>query len=1201
MTVLRLDPLTDEDIAAILDSRGDIDDAEGFIKAAKERRGEGLLANPQTLKMLADVVCGGGGWPKSRMQTFEMASRQMVREHNEEHQAAQESGSPPAPEQLLDAAGRLCALQLISEGAGYTLRGQPDEEYLSPDQCDYDSPEVLPLALATKLFKGVSSNRFSPIHRHLAEFLGGRHLAKVIQDGLPARRVISLMTGEDDTVVTEMRGLSAWLAAHSSDAQADLIERDPIGVGLYGDIGESSLDEKRALLKSLRSNVSSLENAYRLDYAWRIAEAFRAFATSEMEPELREVLTDSSRSADHQMFTDFVLRVLSEGMPLPDLGPLLLEIVRDETRLPSVNTSALNAFIHSYPDSEDRTSELKGLLVEIQSGYFSDPDDELLGILLAKLYPRDLPPSEVWDFYGKGKPDFFGSYYYFWEINLVENSSNEQVAELLDHLTKWLPDSASSPDILPVNLLAQGLKTHGDQLDPVRLYKWLDVGCRKKAIGVNATGAFAFQRRDASIREIRSWLEKRPEIQKAVILEGVVHCPDKFNLTAFRHQHLHLSSLPPDFGLWCLEQAVSMADAKPLVAERLLEWASGAYQDHVGDAGLSLAVLQEQARKNVRLEKRLDQLLSPAPIDQEHLEYQEKRPQEEEEEQQQWIDHVRSNKPALLENRAAPGLLYHMADWYFSGQRAIEERLRGDRDLIDAVLQGLRGTINRGDVPDQDEILRLREQNRMHYLGLPFLAGITEAEKTTDVSRWKDDRVRKAVAFYYGSHLSNHKPQWYRRLLAERPEVVAEVHVQFADSGFRNGREHIDKLSELALDHDHTQVSRHASLPLLRAFPTQCKAAQIQDLKYLLWAALQFADRASLRDLIGEKCSQKSIDDTQHVYWLATGIVVAPEVYGDRLEEFVQGREDRSSHLMVFLEDREKFPSDALGNPLLELLVRLVGKYAEPGQFWDGSNRTYMGSEARTSEFVHDLIKSLSTTPEKEASDALSRLIDDESLSSWHNELSQAQDTQGVIRRDAGYRHPDIEQVCQTLNDRTPANAADLAALLVDRLHELARQIRTGNTDDWHHYWNEPHGQSPTPKHEDRCRKALLSALRLRLPPEVDAQPEGQYANDKRADIRVSCRDFQVPVEIKKNLHRDLWSAPRNQLIAKYTTDPATSGHGIYLVFWFGRIGRKGTPPPTGTPPTTAAELQDRLQATLSPAEARKISICVVDVSRPDN
>ena len=41
----------------------------------------GLLKNPQTLNMLADVVTQGGGWPKSRKETFEMACGQMVREH----------------------------------------------------------------------------------------------------------------------------------------------------------------------------------------------------------------------------------------------------------------------------------------------------------------------------------------------------------------------------------------------------------------------------------------------------------------------------------------------------------------------------------------------------------------------------------------------------------------------------------------------------------------------------------------------------------------------------------------------------------------------------------------------------------------------------------------------------------------------------------------------------------------------------------------------------------------------------------------------------------------------------------------------------------------------------------------------------------------------------------------------------------------
>ena len=80
---------------------------------------------------------------------------------------------------------------------------------------------------------------------------------------------------------------------------------------------------------------------------------------------------------------------------------------------------------------------------------------------------------------------------------------------------------------------------------------------------------------------------------------------------------------------------------------------------------------------------------------------------------------------------------------------------------------------------------------------------------------------------------------------------------------------------------------------------------------------------------------------------------------------------------------------------------------------------------------VHELIRNLAASPDRGASDALDTLLADPVLSGWRGVLSQARDSQSVIRRDAGYRHPDIEQVCQTLNGGSPANAADLAAFVL--------------------------------------------------------------------------------------------------------------------------------------------------------------------------
>ncbi len=1210
LRVLRLYPLTDTDVTSILDARAEIGDAGAFIEEARKRGVEGLLENPQTLEMLADVVGGGGGWPESRKETFEMASGQMVLEHNEEHQASQESGSSPPHDQLLDAAGRLCALQLISGGAGYTLRGQPDEEYPALDKCDYD-PQVLRSALATKLFKGASSNRFIPVHRHVAEFLGARHLARVVQNGLPARRVISLITGEDGTVVTEMRGLSAWLAANSREARPDLIERDPIGVGLYGEIGEFSVDEKRALLKSLKREGA------RLGTVRRSAEAFGALATSEMEVDLSEALRDSDRSPDHQMFTDFVLRVLTEGKPLSDLGVLLIATARDDTRWPRVNASALNAFIHNCPESQGKADNFKSLLADIRNRRVSDPDNELLGILLNELYPKHLSPSQVCDIYfeTRHRESFFGMYKWFFWFALLEKSSDDQIAELLDTLGERPADThptlkgSSTLENLPVKLLARGLQVHGDRLATERLYDWLNLGFTEDLDEIQVGDM-------EDIQEIRSWLEQRPKVQKVLVIKGLERCleSDGFSPHVIEiSERWYGSSLPSDFGLWCLKQAVSMEGSKREIAEHLFELAVSAHASQNGNEGLSLEVLQDHAEKREWLKPKLDQLLAPRSITPRQQRLRERARTFTEERrlrEEQWLELIRSNEVALRENRAAPALLEQIAIRYFGnsinvhrqgGPKDIEQELE-DPNLIDAAIMGIRGVVDRKDVPGDEEILALRATDRRHYLGFPFLAALSEFERSSpeELCRLDEGQMRKALAFHF-SLSSSIEPNWYQRLLDSEPGIVAHVMILSGKVELRGGRK-LTGLFALAHRENHAQVARHASMPLLRAFPTRCKLHQIENLKHLLWAALQHADRSALQELIGMKLSRKSMNDAQRVRWLALGVIVSPARYKALLSDFAEGNERRISNLAEFFsfQDPIRFSFDDLGIPVLELLIRLVGTCVGPDQRRvgnaDDDEGGFVGPEMEAAWLVYGQIQRLAASPTKESSHALCRLVADPELTNWHEELSRAQDAQRVICRDAGYRHLSIKQVCQTLNGGTPANAADLAALMVDRFDEIAERVSTNNANYWRPYWNEDESQRPTtPKHENSCRDALLQDLRRYF---SNAEPEIQYVNNKRADIRVAYGDFQVPLEIKKNSHPDLWSAPRNQLIPKYTTDPETDGYGIYLVFWFGKEHTQ-VPPPSGTSPMNAKELKEQLKATLSPEEARKISVCVIDVSRP--
>ena len=116
LTILHLDPLTDNDIVEILNHDPRVKDSQEFIDKARKNKLSDLLRNPQILEMLIKAV-KEDNWPSSRKQTFELACRTTLHEYNEEHVIGT-SIKTVDENQLLDAAGFLCALQLITGKQG---------------------------------------------------------------------------------------------------------------------------------------------------------------------------------------------------------------------------------------------------------------------------------------------------------------------------------------------------------------------------------------------------------------------------------------------------------------------------------------------------------------------------------------------------------------------------------------------------------------------------------------------------------------------------------------------------------------------------------------------------------------------------------------------------------------------------------------------------------------------------------------------------------------------------------------------------------------------------------------------------------------------------------------------------------------------------------------------------------------------------
>lgn len=169
---------------------------------------------------------------------------------------------------------------------------------------------------------------------------------------------------------------------------------------------------------------------------------------------------------------------------------------------------------------------------------------------------------------------------------------------------------------------------------------------------------------------------------------------------------------------------------------------------------------------------------------------------------------------------------------------------------------------------------------------------------------------------------------------------------------------------------------------------------------------------------------------------------------------------------------------------------------------------------------------------------------------------------------------------------------------MLDRLDQIATDIQTSNSDLFRQFWTE--GSENKHKSENSCRDALLSMLRGHLEPlGIDSQPEFDYVNDKRADIRVSYRNtIIVPIEIKGEWHQELWTAMQSQLIPQYTRQVETDGFGVYLVIWIG-----GSEQPTardgGKKPVSSSELQSRLHNHLPDEVQKYIAVRVLNVAKP--
>lgn len=1293
VAVLRLDPLGSQAQRTLLGTHIDGNAVSEFLAEADRQGLGGMLANPLTLEMLASAVSlAGGAWPVNRREIFELACRRMAQEHNREHLAATVSVAPTV-EDLLIASGELCALTLLSGVESVSLGLEDDASpwivlnELRPMDAGgaTDSLSLRRHVLRTKLFSAANGPTsiaerpmVSPIHRQIAEFLGGRYLAGLVKSGLPARRIVALMISpHDGRVVTSLRGLSAWLSAHSGEALDMLIEADPVGIGLYGDISGLGGERKQRLLRALASYATAsplLGHQWRDDpdagYRDSTAWAFRSIVDAETVEVVAELLHGQADDPASDRIAAFLLRVLTEAEGLSKvaasrLATVALGIARKQQWSADTRRAGLEAFMSLETDRDTRDDALATLLTDIAEHRLTDPEDDLAGLALSELYPRRVSPDEIWSYLEiRTHEQYYGAFASFWNGVIVNQSSAHDAADALDALWANLRQEGlrfgidevlrrRAQDMVPVDLLVKALDELGDNVDITRLFGWLvaaatcgsDIrpdsrrGLHDALLkaqehvspqDVEELGNIGDEDQAATDRyadpagPVRAWLEQRPETQRWLYLEWLkIRCGDSpiWDRAWFLGVPLFYSRLPRDLGRWCLAQALAFETTDPGLAQDILGHVVG---EQLTDAkineGLTLDFVSGATESSPALSAKLERLLAAVPLDgkravfeAEMRELARKNRRKEREHRQEWADHIRDNLCALSDGSFPLNQLDYLARIHFghrpgsnregSGEDPLAEFLENDDQLTAAVKDALIAAVFRAELPEVDESISLHAESKYAWAAWPLFAGLqlSEHNRSEGLDSLDDERKRRVVATYFCVPNSlDRPPPWLSRWLTVDPELVSDVLVRCSVGDFRAGGESSTALNELNMLGFDDATEHRVRLHLLKAFPTSAPMRQLKMLDSLLFGVLRGPAITGVQDVIEAKLAAKSLTVAQRARWLAAAVLLFQDRYVAELAEFATRHHAGSYRLAEFLH-HELGPRwgrgchfAALLEPTtLEVFIEVLGHDFEPLD--PNGDHTVAVNAA---EWVSDFINQLSDSAKPGATEALLRLEQLPEMSAWRSSLRHARDEQNRLRSDTEYRLPTVSEVQRTLGGGVPANAADLAALLLDRLDDIAEEMRGSPADPWRPFWNEDeHGRPTGSKPENSCRDALMSLLQSRLPPDVEVTAEASYAADKRADLRASCNGFNVPVEIKKNSSRDLWHAMRSQLTGQYTTDPATDGYGIYLVLWF--EGENVPPSSSGRRPTSPQELKEMLEQNLSTDEARKISVRVIDLTKP--
>lgn len=1173
---LHLEPLDRDDAITFLSASLGRERSEETIEHFEQRGLSDLWRNPQTLELVAKVA-EEGKLPLSKGQLFADATKLLRVEHRS---AKSITALAKLPENRV----------LDSAGAGFAALIIADKEALSRDaQCDASDaavPEIAALpgaenlgdVLGSRLLEARAPERFTYAHRAIGEFLGARWLAREANTPRKQRRILELLNNHA-LVPANLRGIHAWLAWHSPELADAVIASDPMGVVEYGDADTLTMPQGKALLNGLFR--LSKENPRFRDWT-----EYRAGGLVQpgMLPDVRQLLRDEGAEFGLRLL---VLEALKGSTLTSPLYDELLTLLRDSNTVFALRSEAGDRLVEigsetDWPsmigqliaqDTEDSARLASEMMFQLGYGSFSD--ELILETVKAQL-------SRVENTVGV----FF---------RLERNLPDDRLDALLDGIAAFV---ASMYDRLAHRnehyvtdlvfaLLAKRLKRSAPSAE--KLWSWLEP--------FNAEFAFQAETRKSVSHAFETDDDLRHAVQRYALLDSA----DENEIWERSWRMIEsVESLRPteEDVVWLLEQIepgdprwrelVELTRLGPADGSRVLAAAARFVK---GDAEASewLAKLttpevpewriKQQERKRERSEKRESDRQSRRT-------YFAAR-----------IDSMRGGEYGLVVGPAKAYLKLFDNVGYEAkdGSSRLEEWL--GIELRDAALEGFdRFLTTEPPCPTASDIATACAEGERYDAAYIIVSALAERVCT---ARGLDDIASERLMAGYFQLLQTHVDEYagignLTAVLIEELRARGDWEATFRlylEPQFAAGTQHVIGLNRLLQSDEDFELADRLGCEWLERFPQMSEVSETELIDRLLASE---ESHPKIRALLPHRLSTR-LSDYRRTIWDATGIIVDFDRTRSRLE--AAGSIDSALlwSLRARLGDEGIRTSSASLNvhqlawaiatfrPLFPYVPRPVGETIGNANPWDAT------------VYLLALINRLGGEVEYAATEALVELRDarrDEYT--YHLRIALAE--QKRKRVEAEWIAPDISAFLSTVTDRAPTTAPQLQVVLLEELDQVQKKI-TGHPLDWYKDFFSEEG---APRDEETCRDTILKIFGA--PPfGIQASPEGHLADDKRCDIECTLPEIMVPVEIKGQWHKDLWTAADQQLDRLYTNDWRAE-RSIYLVLWFGvDAAKKLTKPPAGVEaPKSADELRNTLADQSVTTREGRTEIVVLDCTRPD-